>query len=114
MKLVILVIKYMSEEKIKQLFAGEPNPFGGLSNEQELTKIFPKEFNERNKWSDLASSIFFGGANTEDWKFKDKTQRQKQLNCLRGLLGTFGISHGAKEAIGGWMLSEMLVEIPKT
>jgi hypothetical protein len=100
---------------MEKLFAGKSSPFGGLSNEAELVKECPAEFMKDNKWSSFASKIFFNGAHTEnwDWKTTDKDEAIKQFICLRGLLGTFGIKHEDKEAVAGWMLSEMLNEIPK-
>lgn len=96
------------------LFSGKASPFGGLSNEQELVNICPKEFKRDNKWSDLADMIFFKGADTRNWKYKslDKDTQNKQKTCLMGLLSTFGIKHEDKSAVGGWMLSEILEELP--
>ena len=97
------------------LFEGESGFLGGLSNEAELAKQCPDSFRDRNAWSDYASQIFFNGAKIHSWKFKDpnKEVQIKQFSCFKGLLGTFAIPHEDKEAVAGWMLSEMLMEIPE-
>ena len=44
----------------EELFSGEPKVFRGLSNEEKLIKICPKEFlNIRNEWSEYCSKLFF-------------------------------------------------------
>ena len=98
------------------LFSGAPSFLGGLSNEEELVKCCPKDFMQRNEWSDYAMQIFFAGGSCKDWKWKfnDEGVRKQQLACFKGLLGTFGIKHEHKEAVAGWMLSEMLTEVPQT
>ena len=102
----------MSEEV---LFTGVPQPLGGLSNEDELTETCPDEFKGNNPWSSYANQIFFRGANISNWKWKsdDEGEQQRQIGCFHGLLGTFGISHEDKSAVAGWMLSEMLTEVPE-
>ena len=97
------------------LFEGEAGLLGGLSNEEDLVKQCPDSFKENNSWSDYASKLFFSGGTIGNWKYKDteKEKQIKQFSCFKGLLSTFGIPHEDKEAIAGWMLSEMLVEVPK-
>jgi len=99
----------------EKLFAGEGQLFGGLSNEEELIEICPAEFKNGNAWSSYAMALFYEGANIKNWKWKltDNKAKGHQLSCLKGLLGTFGIPHQDKLAIAGWMLSEMLNEIPE-
>lgn len=102
-----------------ELFSGKPSPFGGLSNERELVKICPEDFKNNwtsNKWCNYASKLFFSGGSIKNWKWKtiDTADREIQLRCFYGLLGTFGIPHESKEAVAGWMLSEMLEELPET
>jgi len=98
------------------LFSGKPNFFGGLSNERELVSLIPTEFrNRRNPWTALASSVFFQGANITGWSFKTANQevRTQQLACFKAALSGFDLSHDDKEALCGWMLSEMLTELPR-
>jgi len=97
------------------LFDGEPKPFGGLSNENELVSLCPDEFKKDNPWSDIAMKLFFLGGNIKHWKFKsdDVAVCRRQFACFKGLISTFGISHEDKEAVAGWMLSEMLQEVPE-
>lgn len=94
------------------LFEGKPS-ICGLSNENELVRICPPEFKKRNAWSEYASHIFFAGANASAWKWKNLAERPKQISCFNALLGGFDLSHEDKIAVAGWMLSEMLAELPK-
>ncbi len=97
-----------------KLFSGNPGFFGGLSNEDELASICPAEFKEDNPWSKFGTRLFLEGANTRNWEWKsdDKLIRHKQFECLSGILGSF-IEHEDKEAVAGWMLSEMLSKVPE-
>ncbi len=105
----------METQATSPLFAGNGQPFGGLSNERELAKLCPPEFKRGNPWSSYASRVFFGGANIANWKWKsdDEAVRRHQKGCFHGLLGTFDLKHEDKEAVAGWMLSEMLTEVPE-
>lgn len=97
------------------LFAGDPMPMGGLSNEDALVRACPEEFRRGNPWCDYTSKLFFHGADISNWQFKssDREEKKRQMSCLRGLLETFGIGHNQKEAVAGWMLSRMLSEVPE-
>ncbi len=97
------------------LFAGKPEIFGGLTNEDELAKKCPEYFQQYNPWSEYAMKLFYNGGNIKNWKWKsdDDKVKGRQFACFSGLLGTFGIRHEDKEAIAGWMLSEMLQEVPE-
>lgn len=105
----------MGTQTASPLFAGERQLFGGLSNECELAKLCPPEFKRGNPWSSYASRVFFGGADIANWKWKstDEAERRHQGGMLHSLLGTFGLKHEEKEAVAGWMLSEMLTEVPE-
>ena len=99
-----------------QLFAGEPEPMGGLTNENELARLCPKEFQSgNNPWTAYVSTLFFCGGKITNWKWKssDDKEKAKQLGYFHCLLSGFGLAHEDKEAVAGWMLSEMLTEIPK-
>ncbi len=97
------------------LFAGNPAPLGGLTNEDELAELCPDEFKNNNPWSSYAMKLFYSGGNVANWNWKsdNDTVRKHQLGCFIGLLGTFGLSHQDKESVAGWMLSEMLTEVPE-
>ncbi|MFH1859334.1 MAG: hypothetical protein ABIJ80_03725 [Patescibacteria group bacterium] len=99
----------------KLLFAGNPEPLGGLTNEDELAKACPEEFQRDNPWSKYAMRLFYSGGKIKNWEWKveDKETKNKQFGCFQGLLGTFGLRHEDKTAVAGWMLSEMLVEVPE-
>lgn len=97
------------------LFAGRPEFLGGLTNEEELAKACPGQFRDDNSWSNYTMQLFFRGGTVSNWEWKsdDKAERTRQFNCFHGLLGTFGLSQADKEAVAGWMLSEMLKEVPE-
>jgi hypothetical protein len=97
----------------EDLFSGKPGL--GLSNERELAKICPKEFWEDSPWSAYAMKLFYNGGDIGNWKWKtgDESRQDKQFACFQALLGTFRLSHEDKEAVAGWMLSEMLTEVPE-
>ncbi len=105
----------MPSSPSEKLFSGTPIAFGGLSNEKELAEICPDEFKKNNPWSTLAMNLFFEGGKIGHWKFKssDRATCGRQLSCFSALLGTFDIPHEDKEAVAGWMLSEMLQELPE-
>ena len=105
----------MQTQTATKLFTGQPQPLGGLSNEDELAKACPDKFKSGNSWSDYAMQLFFKGGNISNWKWKsdDKAERNRQMGCFRGVLGTFSLRHEDKEAVAGWMLSEMLTEVPE-
>jgi hypothetical protein len=97
-----------------RLFAGHRLIFGGLSNEEELAKKCPSEFKNGNAWSGLAMAIFYNGCDRSNWKWKspDSAVCEHQFACFYGLLTSFDIGHRDKESVAGWMLSEMLAEVP--
>jgi hypothetical protein len=100
----------------EQLFSGTAEPLGGLTNEAELAELCPSEFKEANDWSIFAMALFAGVAGEVkdfEWKTDDVEVRKHQSECFRGLLGTFGLGHYEKESVAGWMLSEMLDEVPE-
>ncbi len=99
------------------LFSGKISPFGGLSNEKQLFQACPSEFRDwqYNEFCKYAESIFFSGASYKNWSWKtqDAIEQLKQLTILRALLRSFESKHEHKIAIAGWMLSEILNEVPK-
>lgn len=105
----------METQAATPLFGGEPEFLGGLSNENELAVACPDEFKDDNPWSSYAMKLFFSGGKIANWKWKsdDPSERRRQMGCFHSLLGTFGLPHEDKEAVAGWMLSEMLTEVPE-
>ena len=98
------------------LFSGDPGSFfGGLFNERDLAEACPDEFRQANDWSTYAMKLFFNSVSIANWKWRsnDKEERRRQHDCFRALLGTFVLSNEDKEAVAGWMLSEMLTEVPE-
>ncbi len=102
------------EGMTEQLFTGQPGIFGGLSNENDLVEACPEIFKSPNDWSKYAMSLFYSGGSTTNWKWKseDKAERRRQEACLKALFESFDVSHEFKEAVAGWMLFEMLTEVP--
>ena len=113
-----MVYQQKEEENLKKLkellFSGKPGVLGGLSNEEALARACPVEFKSfRNGWSSLAMNIFYHGGDLSHWRFKNKDNASKQFSCFEGLIHSFGLSHEDKQAVAGWMLSEMLEELPE-
>jgi hypothetical protein len=106
--------KELMEQNRKMLFEGVPQMLGGLTNEVALTRACPEEFREENPWSEYAMKLFYCGGGIRNWEFKtqDQETQNKQFGCFQSFLGTFGVPHEDKEAVAGWMLSEMLVKVP--
>ena len=98
-----------------ELFSGKPLSMGGLSNELKLVKLCPPEFRSDNPWSDLAARELRHPAETSNWKWKIKYafMREQYLDRYHALLGSEGLEFPDRIAIGGWMLSEMLTEVPQ-
>lgn len=97
------------------LFGGTPGALGGLSNERELLKQIPAEFrNHHNPWTSYANSVFFNGANTAEWEWRSSVplEIRHQRQCFHAALSGFDLQHEDKEALCGWMLSEMLTGVP--
>lgn len=105
---------YVSKE---DLFKGEQEEFGGLGNESDLLEICPAEFkkNHYNKWVKYAEAMYCYGADVSDWKWKSdhEKEREKQWSCLQAILKSPDLSQNDKNALAAWMLSEMLLEVPK-
>lgn len=79
----------------------------------KVIKACPPEFRQyRNRWTHLANSIFFGGADMSAWKWREPALKAKQVRYLKAWLGSFDPRHEDKEAVCGWLLSLMLVEYP--
>ncbi|MEK7625290.1 MAG: hypothetical protein AAB467_02990 [Patescibacteria group bacterium] len=96
------------------MFRGEPNPYGGLSNENELAEACPAEFKIRNPWVHYVELLFRYGFVRTDWIWKttDELEQLHQLECFYGLVNSFKLERAIKYPIIAWMLSEMLTEIP--
>lgn len=101
--------------KEKRLFAGEPISSGGLTNERELVRICPETFRRGNDWSYFAMRLKHRKYETSNWmwKSKDLHKQHHQLERLQGILRSLGLELGDMYAVAGWMLSEMLTQIPE-
>lgn len=103
-------------EASKILFSGTLLRSDYLSNDIELAKACPEFFKKNNSWSGYATKLFAGqGGNISNWKWKtdDKIERTQQMSCLKAIFRAFILSKEEKEAVAGWMLSEMLGELPE-
>lgn len=101
-----------------QLFAGQPNPRTGLSNEDDLARLCPPQFLEKgNPWANYAgnAAIFPANKNAWKWKSRDPQEQKHQLECFESVLDGPHHDHlkmTVRSGIAGWMLSEMLEELP--
>ncbi len=96
------------------LFAGFPSD-NDLSNEDVLIAMCPEEFKSENCWSIYAMMLYFHGGHIRNWSWKsnDLAVKQHQLKCFKAVLATCGFRHEEREAIAGWMLSDMLTTCPE-
>lgn len=100
-----------------ELFSGERLPRGGLSNEQELARSCPRPFfNLENPWHAYVGDASLWGWNESSWKWQspDAEVQVRQKNCLEALLDgdRRNLTITIRNAIAGWMLSEMLTDVP--
>lgn len=102
----------------KILFSGKLYPLntGGISNEKELVSMCPAEFKEKdNVWSNYARMLFCRGADIKNWQWntEDEEIRTSRFAYLRGILRADDLEIEDRKAVAGWMLSEMLTEVPE-
>lgn len=97
------------------LFDGKILGPGNVSNEKELTVLCPKEFfDSENPWSLCAAFFILHGTKMLGWKWKtqDYKVRVQQALHLEEIMASPTLEHDHRQAIAGWMLSEMLREVP--
>lgn len=104
------------------LFAGsyDSQGIGGgfISNRKELVKACPEEFfRNENPWSVYIDKVLqSGGCKSGHWKWQvsDMSERLKMRIYFQVLLSNKGGLSGTDlRAVAGWMLSEMLTEVPE-
>ena len=102
-------------EILDTMFTGSPGALEGLSNEKELAQKCPEEYKIENLWSEYAKKYFFNGADTSNWEWQSEIgkERERQIKCFLGLMGTRRLKPEDKEAVSGWMLSKMLKKVPE-
>ena len=96
-------------------FSGTTGDFGALSNAVGLLMLCPDKFKLfSNPWNILAFQVLTLGADMKDWDFKSPGREVavKQLSLLRAVRRTPALSADGRVALAGWMLSEMLTEVP--
>jgi hypothetical protein len=90
---------------------------GRLSNEIWLHKNCPQEFYDpRNEWTAYARNIFAEGGDFRNWNRKQEhaVEQEKKSICFVNLLYSANslLRPEVRIFILGWMLSEMLTEVP--
>jgi len=101
---------------VEVLFEGMPAPFGGWSNQRELAGLCPQEFrSDQNPWGMYVRKVLSEGTNISNWKWKSQEDeiRKKQFKCLFGLLYSATQPYDDRVAVCGWMISNMLQELPQ-
>jgi hypothetical protein len=104
----------MVTQATSALFAGIPRLVGGgLSNERDLAAACPPEFMKDNPWSRAAMRLYYDAAEavTLKWKSEDVAEQSRQTQYFGALLDG-DLPTREKFAVAGWMLSEMLTEVP--
>ena len=106
----------MSQE---HLFSGIFCIDGGLTNDDMgyLSEKSPTGFGDSsNEWTKYAFKVIIeGGASIENWEWKsdDELIKQKQLKYFRAICLSPRECSQRHWAIAGWMLSEMLINVPE-
>lgn len=79
-----------------------------------LLSACPQIFCDDNPWSEYARKIIEAdGIDISNWRWKDNSDQVQrlQLKILKAWLTDF-IPHKNRLPVAGWMISEMLLEIP--
>ena len=89
--------------------------FGQIPNMREVIKACPPEFkNYQNPWNKLANYIFFHGLDFDiSISAETREEADAKLQYLSTWLRSFDPEHEQKSAVGGWLLSLMLEDLPK-
>jgi|GEM_PF-1678797 len=106
----VKVIKRISELRpiSEILFKGKIN----FDDVKQILEKCPDVFKGDSPWTAfVANLIRVGSADTHSWKFRKKEHNVCLIRLIL-LLGNKGIRFEERAYIGGWMLSEMLEEIP--
>lgn len=71
--------------------------------------------NYNHPWCEFFSTIFFLGYDFKkcQWISADVRVQKHELKCLKIFMSSWNLSHEKKEAVSGWMLSNMFKEVPK-
>jgi hypothetical protein len=90
--------------------------FGGIPNYERAVAACPPEFYERNDYSDIARTWFHNGLDPEQdmagygIRADNIEDAVDQRRYVETWLRSFTPSHQEKMAVGGWLLSLMLVK----
>lgn len=105
----------MGLQEAEKLFAGSCMPRGGLSNARELGELCPAEFRGDNPWTKAATEFFHLRLKPSNWHWASKDSKECliRLSCFLGIFASTSLVYDDKMAVAGWMLSEMLAEVPQ-
>jgi len=97
------------------LFEGMVLFDGGLSNETELLNSCPEEFKGDNPWSEYVARVFYEECSTINWRWKTDSGKERAIRIahLVSLLDSQTLNQEEIFSVAGWMLSEMLKEVPE-
>ncbi len=87
---------------------------GEIKNLEILTSACPKVFHAGNRWVKYARKWEISRRQQDWWKWKatEKEVRNHQFKVLLAVQQS-GLEDESRLALEGWMLSEMLEEIPR-
>ncbi len=87
--------------------------WGWQTNVSKLQDYYLRKFRIENDWSKAAMKLS-GPTYPASWKWKqiDPVVRQRCYIGLMSIISSFWLSREDKAAIAGWILSEILHEVP--
>jgi hypothetical protein len=88
---------------------------GGINllDVKQVLRECPDEFKKTGPWTRFAAKLMIIGLDSSNWKWKiSSEERYKWIIKLVYLRGSPNFTIEDKMYIGGWMLSEMLSEVP--
>ena len=99
------------------LFDGEVR-CGALSNVFELVELVPEEFSPENEWYQYVEHLYAKGGQEYDASWKARSDFVESLwyhtrKCFKYAFMDSRIPREKRFALCGWMLSEMLAEVPE-
>jgi len=107
--------KVIDEAVTEMLFSSTVKD-GVLKKERELAGMCPIEFmDDDNPWAQYVMKIATEGGDTGNWKWltDDEDAREIQFGHFCFLIGASHLSHNELKGLAGWMLSNMLEEVPE-
>ncbi len=103
----------------EEMFSGElsqTGPIKRLSNHEELAASCPEQFKDYNDpWTSYILDFFLDpDHDTSKWKWKtdNRVVRESQRERFMCVLKSLALTMEDRNCVSGWMLSEMLSEVP--